>query len=205
MRSTRRLRITRIRKRRKPDKGEMMDRSKLWQLISCAVVGAVFGALASSFILAQTSKSQDQLITEFYAAELAASISPASLAKALDQGTDPGTLVDLRSKSSFEAGHFKGAINIPAEELSPEQLFSAFSALPKNKPIITYCYSSYCMLSREAGNYLAGKGIYTKHLTAGWYEIQRDYPAYTEGSSANNGDTSTPNSVCRIDNKGFGC
>ncbi len=198
------LEITRRRKIREFERGERMVTSKLWQLILCAAVGAVFGALVTSSVLDSGSKSQDQMITEFYATEQAVSISPAGIAKALDQGTEYGILVDLRSKSSFEAGHFKGAINIPAEELSPEQLLAAFSALPKDKPIITYCYSSYCMLSREVGNYLAGKGIYTKHLTAGWYEIQRDYSAYTEGSS-NTGNSSAPNSICRIDNKGFGC
>jgi len=39
------------------------------------------------------------------------------------------------------------------------------------------------MLSRKVGKTLADKGIFSKHLTAGWLEIQRDYSGYVVNGS----------------------
>jgi 3-mercaptopyruvate sulfurtransferase SseA len=42
--------------------------------------------------------------------------------------------VDVRPAASYQAGHIKGALNIPESELSYR-----LSELPKNRWIITYC------------------------------------------------------------------
>jgi 3-mercaptopyruvate sulfurtransferase SseA len=42
--------------------------------------------------------------------------------------------VDVRSKDSFDAGHIKGAINIPLSDL-----ITRLGELPPKKEIITYC------------------------------------------------------------------
>ena len=42
--------------------------------------------------------------------------------------------VDVRSKDSYDAGHIKGAINIPES-----QLMTRLKDLPAHKMIITYC------------------------------------------------------------------
>jgi hypothetical protein len=44
------------------------------------------------------------------------------------------TVVDVRDDASFAAGHIPGAIHIPFARIEGEM-----SALPKNKPIVTYC------------------------------------------------------------------
>lgn len=45
-----------------------------------------------------------------------------------------GVFVDVRSKEAYDAGHIKGAINIPES-----QLIANLKELPSKKMIITYC------------------------------------------------------------------
>jgi ArsR family transcriptional regulator len=54
----------------------------------------------------------------------------------LTAGLKKGTVVlfDVRDKASYEAGHIKGAKNVPWGEV--EQRLSEF---PKDKQIVTYC------------------------------------------------------------------
>jgi len=154
----------------------MKNEHKLF--VICVFASIAFGALAAIFVSNFLPRGNGQLMAEFYAAETAVGVSPADYAADLNAGILDGTLVDLRSKSEYGAGHFVTAVSIPAVEMNKKQVLDAFSVLPKGKPVITYCYSEYCMLSREVGNVLAQNGIYAKHFTAGWYEIQRDLPQY---------------------------
>lgn len=147
-------------------------------LLACIFASIVFGALAAIFVLNYLPKGNEQMIAEFYAAETAVGVSPADYVADLEAGILDGTAVDLRSRGEYAAGHLVTAVNIPAVEMNKKQVLEAFSGLPKDKPVITYCYSGYCMLSREVGHVLAENGIYAKHFTAGWYEIERDFSQY---------------------------
>ena len=144
-------------------------------LALCAIIGAVFGALAAVSVPGMLPKSDRQMMREFYETESAVSISPSDYVRHMRAGITDGILVDLRSKGEYEKGHLVTAVNIPVGQISRSEILGAFRELPKDKAIITYCYSSYCMLSRHIGEYLAENGIYSMHLTAGWYEINRDY------------------------------
>lgn len=44
------------------------------------------------------------------------------------------TLIDVRDKQSFEAGHIKSAIHIPLPSTE-----AYLSYIPRDKPIVTYC------------------------------------------------------------------
>jgi rhodanese-related sulfurtransferase len=59
-------------------------------------------------------------------------ISPQELQSALSAGK--AVVVDVRSASSYAAGHIKGAVNMTEGEIA-----SRYSELPKNKKIVTYC------------------------------------------------------------------
>ncbi len=59
-------------------------------------------------------------------------ISIAEANRAVENGT--AVLVDVRSAENWAAGHAKGAINIPVE-----QVVARISELPRDKMIITYC------------------------------------------------------------------
>ena len=63
-------------------------------------------------------------------------ISPAALNKLLNSGADNFTIVDVRDRDEFAAGHIPTAVNIPLAS------FAAKSAvLDKKKKIIVYCNS----------------------------------------------------------------
>ncbi len=150
----------------------------------CALISVVFGSLGALAVQGLLPKSNNDLIREFYSAETAVSVSPSDYVSDLKAGKSDGLLVDLRSAGEYRAGHLVTAINVPAGGMDSAQLVAAFSRLPKGQTPITYCYSSYCMLSREVGHALADNGIYVKHLTAGWYEIKRDFSQYVVNGTA---------------------
>jgi rhodanese-related sulfurtransferase len=183
---------------------EKIAHMALYICIGIIICGAAAGLLSS-----QGQKTESDVIREFYETENVVSVSPSDFLNSLKSGNPKGLLVDLRSKAEYETGHFVTAVNIPAGEMDEKQLVLAFQSLPKGKPIINYCYSQYCMLSRQVGKTLAEKGIYAKHLTAGWLEIKRDYSQFIV-SGAQPGDFTnefggTPG-VCSENNSGtFKC
>jgi rhodanese-related sulfurtransferase len=149
----------------------------------CIAAAIIFGALSALVVLNYAPKSQQQMIKEFYATETAVSVSPSDFIYDLKGGKVDGLVVDLRTPSAYQAGHLVTAVNVPAGAMSEAQLVAAFERLPTDKPVITYCYSEYCMLSRNVGKALSDNGIYVEHMTAGWYEIQRDFSNYTVNGS----------------------
>jgi rhodanese-related sulfurtransferase len=146
--------------------------------LACGFIGAVAGIFAFAAAGALFPPASTDVFREFYSAEVAASISPSDYLYQLRTGKSPGILVDLRTPQEYAAGHMVTAVNIPAGQMDTAQLLAAYSKLPKNMSAISYCYSSYCMLSRNVGLALAENGIHAKHLTAGWLEIARDYKDY---------------------------
>lgn len=176
-------------------------------LVICIVVSAVFGALAGFLASQLAPKSEQQLIGEFYATENAATMSPVDYLDNLQSNGTKVSLVDLRIKSDYEASHLVGAVNIPAQNMSTEQLISAFKGLPQGRPILTYCYSEDCTLSQNVGLVLSQSGIYAKHLTAGWIEIQSEYPSYIISGSAPGTLNEVPanGGICGASNSTFSC
>jgi len=154
-------------------------------LILCALIAVVCGSLASLAVSSLSQKSAGDRIKDFYLTESAVGVSPADFTASLNNGNPMGLAVDLRSKSAYDASHLSGAVNVPAESMDVDQLVTAFSKLPKDKPIITYCYSSYCMLSIHVGEALAEHGIFVKHMNLGWQEMGANFPGYmTNGTGA---------------------
>ncbi len=142
-------------------------------------LGVALGVLIAIPIFALLQGlAQPNLVKEYYDTENAVSMSPQDVISHLEKGNDSFILVDLRTMEEYENGHFVTSVNIPAGTMSSQEVVSAFSSLSRDKPPVTYCYSSYCMLSRNVGKLLSDNGMYVKHLTAGWYEISRDYPGF---------------------------
>lgn len=61
-------------------------------------------------------------------------ISAQKLADMLQAGTKRVTVIDVRDKERFDAGHVPGAVNIPLEEIEAGNF-----ELPKDQLIVTYC------------------------------------------------------------------
>ncbi len=141
-------------------------------IILASIAGGAFGAW-----VVDSMKTQNDLIKEFYDVENAVHASPHSLRGKMDKGVADFVLVDLRSAEEYEAEHIIGAVNIPAykdkntaayDEVG--RIVNAFKALPQDKEIIVYCYSTPCMTGRKIGKMLAENNVFVKHLGIGWNE-----------------------------------
>ncbi|MBI4043354.1 MAG: rhodanese-like domain-containing protein [Candidatus Diapherotrites archaeon] len=193
------------------------------------VLAVVFGGLAGmlSFgVLNALPPNGDALVREFYEIENAVHVSPHSLRKMMDKGDKSYVLVDLRSAEEYEAAHIAGAASIPAykdkdtsDYGAVERIVRAFAALPKDKDIIVYCYSTPCMTGRKVGKLLAGHGIFVKHLGIGWNEWKYDWNAWnhehewektnaedyiTTGKEPGTPQQDSNSTACPIEG-GFGC
>jgi rhodanese-related sulfurtransferase len=78
-------------------------------------------------------------------------------------------LLDVRPREEFEAGHLRGAINIPIDELA-----GRLAELPRGQRIITYCRGKYCLFADEAADLLNENGFDVVRLEGGWPEWQTE-------------------------------
>lgn len=75
------------------------------------------------------------------------------------------TVLDVRPREEFAAGHLPGAINIPLSEL--EARLSEFSP---DQVVVAYCRGPYCVLSYDAVAQLRRYGIEARRLQDGYPE-----------------------------------
>ncbi len=75
------------------------------------------------------------------------------------------TVLDVRPREEYAAGHLLGAINIPLNEL--ESHLSSFSP---DQEVVAYCRGAYCVLSYDAVARLREHGIQAKRLKDGYPE-----------------------------------
>lgn len=88
-------------------------------------------------------------------------------------------IVNVLDKEDYDKAHIKGSISIPYEEL----IVDGWKKLDKGKEIITYCKNTMCSASREAAEFLGGKGFSVKAYEGGIEEwTKAKYPA--EGSDS---------------------
>lgn len=146
-------------------------------LVIIALLGGMLGGYGSVYFSMKKEVTQEDLIREFYLVENAVHVSPHSLRKSMDKEDTSFIVVDLRSEEEYSEAHIKGAVNIPAYKNRDEsdygakdRIVGAFAALPDDKDIIVYCYSTPCMTGRKIGKMLIENGIYVKHLGIGWNE-----------------------------------
>ncbi|MBI2312159.1 MAG: metalloregulator ArsR/SmtB family transcription factor [Betaproteobacteria bacterium] len=75
------------------------------------------------------------------------------------------TVLDVRPREEFDAGHLPGAINIPLTDLE-----GRLGKLPRSKEVVAYCRGPYCLLSYEAVERLRKKGLKARRLEDGFPE-----------------------------------
>ncbi len=64
------------------------------------------------------------------------------------------TVLDVRPREEYRAGHIPGAVSIPLKELEAH-----LSMLPRRREIVAYCRGPYCVLAVEAVKLLRTKGF----------------------------------------------
>ena len=75
------------------------------------------------------------------------------------------TVMDVRPKEEYEAGHVQGAINIPIDELEQH-----LEQLDPTQEIIAYCRGPHCILAFDAVAQLREKGFQARRLENGYPE-----------------------------------
>lgn len=102
--------------------------------ITATVAVLIAGAACGQFKVNQTSTAGVQTATTVATDSLdsAKRIQRDEAIKMVKAGK--AVWIDVRNKSDFDAGHIKGAINIPLTELA-----ARWRDLPTQKYLITYC------------------------------------------------------------------
>jgi rhodanese-related sulfurtransferase len=77
------------------------------------------------------------------------------------------TVIDVRPRQEFEAGHIPGALSIPLAELKKR-----LRDLPKNRDVVAYCRGPYCVMALDAVDILRKKGFRAHRLEHGVVEWQ---------------------------------
>lgn len=75
------------------------------------------------------------------------------------------TVLDVRPKEEFQAGHVRGAINIPIEELEQH-----LELLDRSQEIVAYCRGPHCILAFDAVARLRENGFQARRLESGFPE-----------------------------------
>ena len=75
------------------------------------------------------------------------------------------TVLDVRPREEFEAGHLPGAVNIPVDRLESE-----LARLPKKREVVAYCRGPYCLMSFDAVLKLRQRGWKARRLNEGYPE-----------------------------------
>lgn len=92
---------------------------------------------------------------------------------------DRVTIIDVRPREEFVAGHIPGAISIPVPELERR-----IGELPKRKEVIAYCRGPYCVYSLDAVTRLRKAGYRARRAEDGLPDWRaRGLPVATGGDA----------------------
>jgi rhodanese-related sulfurtransferase len=72
------------------------------------------------------------------------------------------TVLDVRPRSEYAAGHIPGALSVPVAELK-----ARIRELPKDREIVAYCRGPYCVMAVEAVELLRKKGFRAHRIELG--------------------------------------
>jgi rhodanese-related sulfurtransferase/DNA-binding transcriptional ArsR family regulator len=75
------------------------------------------------------------------------------------------TVLDVRPREEYQAGHIPGAICVPIDELA-----SRLADLPADQEIVAYCRGAYCVFAHDAVRLLTTHGRHARRLADGMLE-----------------------------------
>lgn len=93
-------------------------------------------------------------------------ITPDELTRRIAAGAV--TVIDVRPRVEYCAGHLPGALSIPLDDLEQR-----LAELPPGADIVAYCRGPYCVLAPEAARLLTRHGHPTRVLSAGFPQWRR--------------------------------
>jgi len=77
------------------------------------------------------------------------------------------TVIDVRPREEFVAGHIPGALSIPLSQLKRR-----LRDLPKHRDVVAYCRGPYCVMAIDAVDVLRKRGFRAHRLEHGVVEWQ---------------------------------
>lgn len=110
--------------------------------------------------LAELRLARETLLVSATAAE---KIDGETLVERLASGE--ATLIDVRPRDEYLAGHLPGALSVPLEELE-----GRLKELGRGREIVAYCRGPWCMLSADAVRVLSRRGYRASRLEEGVLE-----------------------------------
>lgn len=72
------------------------------------------------------------------------------------------TVLDVRPRDEFTAGHIPGAVSMPIEELERR-----LAEIPPDRPVVAYCRGPFCVFASEAVATLQKHGFAAERMTSG--------------------------------------
>jgi len=78
------------------------------------------------------------------------------------------TVLDVRPPDEYAAGHIRGAVSLPIEELEQR-----LRELPPGREIVAYCRGPYCLFSRQAVERLRSHGLEAWRMEEGVAEWEK--------------------------------
>ncbi|MGI8402027.1 MAG: ArsR/SmtB family transcription factor [Gemmatimonadaceae bacterium] len=72
------------------------------------------------------------------------------------------TIIDVRSRQEFEAGHIPGALSLPVDQIRRGR-----ASIPKSRDVVAYCRGRYCVYAVEAVTLLRKRGYRARRLVDG--------------------------------------
>ncbi|TML45534.1 MAG: metalloregulator ArsR/SmtB family transcription factor [Actinobacteria bacterium] len=91
-------------------------------------------------------------------------------ASELQERIEEGSVIvfDVRPEAEYQAGHIKGAVSAPLE-----QLVSIAGTLSKRREAVAYCRGPYCVYADDAVRLLRERGLRARRLDVGFPEWRR--------------------------------
>lgn len=121
-------------------------------------------------------------LREHFETKLSAEKQMADVVDAVRNGDSALVLLDMRATEDYQNGHIKGAVSMPIEEID-----ARYRDLPREKEIVTYCYSQHCQLSTLGALKLVKHGIPAKEMNVGWNEwVKAGLPSHREREDSSN-------------------
>lgn len=88
------------------------------------------------------------------------------------------TVIDVRPREEYTAGHIPGALSVPLEELP-----GVLDELPAEQEIVAYCRGAFCVLAYDAVRLLEARGRRARRLSEGMLEWRlADHPVVTDSN-----------------------
>lgn len=108
-----------------------------------------------------------------FEARLAYETDAADVGSAVTRGEVDFTLVDVRSKASYAAGHIPGAISLPHQQITAGKLPAGL--------LVVYCWGPGCNGAHHGAAKIAALGREVKEMIGGWeYYVREGFPVEGE-------------------------